>query len=44
VLIVQVLLKDRRANSTQEFEDPRSGGHRIRKREGGGASSGIRAT
>jgi hypothetical protein len=44
VLIVQGLLKARRANLTQEFEDPRSGGRRIPKREGGAASSGIRAT
>jgi hypothetical protein len=36
VLIVQGLLKARRANLAQEFEDPRPGGRRIPKEGRGG--------
>jgi hypothetical protein len=35
VLIVQGLWKAQRANSAKEIEDPRPGGHKIPRREGG---------
>jgi hypothetical protein len=40
---IQGLLKARRVNLTQEFEDPRPGGSVVQGREGGLCQSGIKA-